>query len=136
MTSKEHAEYNRLTEEMEADFLILTATFMGYCEDIIFGEEIPEIKYYCFHFYNDNYSKSIFQRLSYRIERLLKRMPKDFRAWQINGFSNLLIYLKEPITKELDEKYKAENYLYWRNVVIADPELAHNSSFRKYLLAL
>lgn len=38
MTSPEYTEYERLTKNMEADFLILTPTFMGYLEDVIFGE--------------------------------------------------------------------------------------------------
>jgi hypothetical protein len=136
MTSPEYTEYERLTKNMEADFLILTPTFMGYVEDVIFGEEEPDLRYYCFHFYNDSYLSHIFQRLSYRIEKLLKRTDSQRFPNLANGFINLLIYLKEPIARKDDEKYKAENYLYWRNVVIADPQLAYNSSFRKYLTAL
>lgn len=136
MTSAEHNHYDQITEYMEADFLILTPTFMGYLEDVIFGEEHPELRHYCFHFYNDSYLSHIFQRLSYRIEKLLKRTDAERFPNLANGFINLLIYLKEPIARKNDEKYKAENYLYWRNVVIADPQLAYNSSFRKYLVAL
>ena len=136
MTSPEYTEYERITKNMEADFLILTPTFMGYVEDVIFGEEHPELRHYCFHFYNDSYLSHIFQRLSYRIEKLLRRTDAQRFPNLANGFINLLIYLKEPIALKDDEKYKAENYLYWRNVVIADPELAYNSSFRKYLTVL
>lgn len=136
MTSPEYTEYDRLTKNMEADFLILTPTFMGYLEDVIFGEEEPDLRYYCFHFYNDSYLSHIFQRLCYRIEKLLKRTDALRFPNLANGFINLLIYLKEPIVSKDDEKYKAENYLYWRNVVIADPQLAYNSSFRKYLVVI
>ncbi|WP_231433809.1 hypothetical protein [Chryseobacterium sp. Leaf313] len=82
MTSPEYTEYERLTKNMEADFLILTPTFMGYVEDVIFGEEEKDLRFYCFHFYNDSYLSHIFQRLSYRIEKLLKRerMPRDFQT--------------------------------------------------------
>lgn len=136
MTSPEYTEYERLTKNMEADFLILTPAFMGYIEDVIFGEEEPDLRFYCFHFYNDSYLSQIFQRLSYRIEKLLKRTDAQRFPNLANGFINLLIYLKEPIVRKDDEIYKAENYLYWRNVVIADPQLAYNSSFRKYLTVL
>lgn len=136
MTSPEYTEYERLTKNMEADFLILTPTFMGYVEDVIFGEEHPELRHYSFHFYNDAYLSHIFQRLSYRIEKLLKRTDAQRFPKLANGFINLLIYLKEPIARKDDEKYKAENYLWWRNYIISDPQLAYNSSFRKYLIAL
>lgn len=136
MTSPEYTEYERLTKNMEADFLILTPTFMGYVEDVIFGEEEPDLRYYCFHFYNDSYLSHIFQRLSYRIEKLLRRTDAQRFPNLANGFINLLIYLKEPIARKEDEKYKAENYLWWRNEIIRDPILAHNSSFRKYLTVI
>ena len=121
---------------MEADFLILTPTFMGYVEDVIIGEEEKDLRYYCFHFYNDSYLSHIFQRLSYRIEKLLKRTDAQRFPNLANGFINLLIYLKEPIVRKDDLEYKAENFLWWRNEIIRDPILAHNSSFRKYLTVL
>lgn len=136
MTSPEYTEYERLTKNMEADFLILTETFMGYVEDVIFGEEEKDLRYYCFHFYNDSYLSHIFQRLSYRIEKLLNRTDAHRFPNLANGFINLLIYLKEPIVRQDDLEYKAEHYLWWRNEIIRDPILAHNSSFRKYLTAL
>lgn len=136
MTSREYQEYDRLTEDMEADFLILTAKFMEYCEKIIFGEDFPEIKYYCFHLYNDNYSSQTFQRLSYRIDKLLIQTDAKKFPNLANGLTDLLIYLKEPIAREKDQLYRAENYLWWKNAVIADPQLAYSSSFRKYLQIL
>lgn len=115
---------------MDADFLLLTPVLMEFVEDVIFGEEERELRYYCFHFYSDSYLSHIFQRLSCRIEKLLKeRMPKDFRTSQSNLLA--LIYLKEPIVWAKDEKYKAENYLCLRSVVFADPKV-----FRKYLTIL
>lgn len=136
MTSPEYTEYERPTKDVEADFLILTPTFMGYVEDVIFGEEEPDLRHYCFHFYNDAYLSHIFQRLSYRIEKLLKRTDAQRFPNLANGFINLLIYLKEPLVRENDLEYKAENYLWWRNYIISDPQLAYNSSFRNYLVAL
>ncbi|SHM93664.1 hypothetical protein SAMN05444360_12234 [Chryseobacterium carnipullorum] len=52
MTSKEYTEYDRLTHEMELHFIALTPQFMEYCENVIFGDEIEDLRYYCFHFYN------------------------------------------------------------------------------------
>jgi len=136
MTSPEYTEYERLTKNMEAHFLILTPTFMGYVEDVLFAVEEPDLRYYCFHFYNDSYLSHIFQRLSYRIEKLVKRTDAQKFPSLTNGIINLLIYLKEPIVRQDDEKYNAENYLWWRNVVIANPVIVQNSSFKKYLQVL
>lgn len=136
MTSAEYTKYDRLTDDMELDFLALTPLFMGYCEDVIFGDEINDLRHYCFHYYNDNYLSHLFQKLSYRIERLYKQIDSEQFPNLSNGFANLLIYLKEPIAREEDLEYKAENFVYWRNQVLQDPALAYNSSFRKYLVAL
>lgn len=133
MTPAEHAEYDRLTEGMEMDFIVLTESFMGYCEDIIFGHDYPEIKYYCFHLYNDNYTSRIFLRLSYRIEKLYKKIDPSRYPDLSNGFANLLIYLKEPIARLSDRDYIAENFTYWRGEIVKDPELSYSGSFRKYL---
>lgn len=104
MNAREQIQYDRLTHEMELDFIALTPTFMGYCEDVIFGEEIEDLRYYCFHFYNDNYLSHIYQKLSHRIERLYKKVDSEQFPDLFNGFSNLLIYLKEPIVRESDLK--------------------------------
>lgn len=136
MTSKEYTEYDRLTHEMELHFIALTPQFMGYCEDVIFGEEIAELSYFCFHFYNDNYLSQLYQKLSHRIERLYKKIDSEQFPDLSNGFANLLIYLKEPIAREKDLEYKAENFVFWRNQILQDPALAHNGSFKKYLVAL
>ncbi|WP_343687848.1 hypothetical protein [Chryseobacterium gleum] len=117
---------------MELHFVALTSSFIRYCEDIIFGCDYPEIRYYCYNLYNDNYTKNIFSKLSYRIERLLanqKLYPNLF-----DGFSNLLIYLKEPIVRENDEQYREENFEFWRKKVCLDPELTRSGSFVKYLM--
>lgn len=53
MTSLEYTEYNRITDEMELDFIALTPLFMEYCEDVILRKEIEDLRHYCFHFYND-----------------------------------------------------------------------------------
>lgn len=136
MTSAEHTEYDRLTHEMELHFIALTPQFMGYCEDVIFGEEIAELSYYCFHFYNDNYLSHLYQKLSHRIERLYKKIDSEQFPDLSNGFANLLIYLKEPIARENDKEYRELNFQYWREVVIRDEVLRHNGSFRKYLMAI
>ncbi len=136
MTSQEHTEYDRLTHEMELHFIALTPLFIEYCENVIFGEEIEDLRYYCFHFYNDNYLSHLYQKLSYRIERLYKEVDSKQYPNLSNAFANLLIYLKEPITRENDLEYKAENFVYWRNQILQDPALARNGSFRKYLVAL
>jgi len=136
LTSPEYTEYDRLTHEMELDFLALTPLFMEYCENVIFGEEIEDLRYYCFHFYNDNYLSHLYQKLSYRIERLYKEIDPEQFPTLSDGFANLLIYLKEPIARENDREYKAENFVYWRNQILQDPSLAHNGSFRKYLQVL
>lgn len=136
MTSLEYTEYDRLTYEMELNFIALTPLFMGYCEDVIFGEEIQDLRYYCFHFYNDNYLSHLYQKLSYRIERLYKEMDSEQFPDLSNGFANLLIYLKEPIARENDLEYKTENFVYWRKQILQDSSLAYNGSFRKYLLDL
>jgi len=136
MTSPEYTEYDRLTHEMELHFIALTPLFMEYCENVIFGEEIEDLRYYCFHFYNDNYLSHLFQKLSYRIERLYKGIDCVLYPNLSDGFANLLIYLKEPIARENDLEYKAENFVYWRNQILQDPTLAHNGGFRKYLVAL
>lgn len=129
----EHAEYDRLTEGMEMDFIALSESFLGYCEEIIFGNDFPDIKYYCFHLYNDNYTSGIFLRLSYRIEKLYQKIDHVQFPELSHGFANLLIYLKEPITRETDENYRAENFIYWQDQIITDPQLAYNGSFKKYL---
>jgi len=136
MNQKEHTEYDRLTHEMEIHFIALAPQFMEYCENVIFGEEIEDLRYYCFHFYNDNYLSHLFQKLSHRIERLFKQVDPEQFPDLSNGFANLLIYLKEPIAWEKDLEYKAENFVYWRNQILQNPALAHNGSFRKYLVAL
>ncbi|MDQ0781354.1 hypothetical protein [Chryseobacterium sp. W4I1] len=136
MTQSEHNEYDRLTHEMELHFIALTPLFMEYCENVIFGEEIEDLRHYCFHFYNDNYLSHLYQKLSYRIERLYKEVDSLQYPNLSDGFANLLIYLKEPIARENDLEYKAENFVYWRNQILQDPALAHNGSFRKYLVAL
>lgn len=133
MTSLEYTEYDRLTEDMEFDFIVLTSEFLLHCEHIIFGEDYPDLKYYCFHLYNDSYSSKIFQKLSYRIERLYKQIDSEQFPDLSNGFANLLIYLKEPIARENDEEYKEIIFRYWREVVIRDEVLIHNGSFRRYL---
>ncbi|MDR4892289.1 MULTISPECIES: hypothetical protein [unclassified Chryseobacterium] len=134
MTSLEYTEYNRLTDEMELDFVALSSSFMGYCEEIIFGCDYPEIRYYCFHLYNDNYTKNIFSKLSCRIGRLLTNTDQNLYPNLFDGFSNLLIYLKEPIVRENDEQYRKENYDFWREKVCLDTELAKSGSFLKYLV--
>ncbi|WP_223559600.1 hypothetical protein [Chryseobacterium lathyri] len=121
---------------MELHFIALTPLFIEYCENVIFGEEIEDLRYYCFHFYNDNYLSHLYQKLSYRIERLYKEVDSKQYPNLSNAFANLLIYLKEPITRENDLEYKAENFVYWRNQILQDPALARNGSFRKYLVAL
>lgn len=133
MTSSEYSEYARLTDEMELHFAALTSSFLGYCEDIIFGCDYPEIRYYCYHLYNDNYTKNIFSKLSYRIERLLTKTDQTLYPNLFDGFSNLLIYLKEPWVRENDPEYQEENYQYWRKKVCLDPELTRSGSFLKYL---
>lgn len=60
---------------MKVYFLILTPTFMRYIEDVIFEEE-TDLRYYCFHFYNDSYLSHVFQRLSYCTEKLLSGRSK------------------------------------------------------------
>lgn len=105
MIPSESIEYNRLTHKMEMHFIALTPKFMGYCEDIIFGDDLAGIRYYCFHFYNDNYLSHIYQKLSHRIERLYKQIDSDLYPDLSNGFANLLIYLKEPIVRENDQEY-------------------------------
>lgn len=119
---------------MEADFLALGDTFMSYVEEIIFGLEVEDISYYCFHLSNDNYTKNCYSKLSYRIEKLLNQTDPKLYPNLFDGFSNLLIYLKEPIVRENDPEYKEENYLYWRKKVCLDPELTRSGSFLKYLL--
>lgn len=136
MTSPEFTEYDRLTHEMELDFIALTPQFMEYCENVIFGEEIEDLSYYCFHFYNDNYLSHLYQKLSYRIERLYKEVDPEQFPNLSDGFANLIIYLKEPIARENDLEYKADNFVYWRNQILQDPSLVHNGSFRKYLQIL
>jgi len=79
MTAKEYTKYYHLTHEMELHFIALTPQFMGYCEDVIFGEEIEDLRYYCFHFYNDDHLSHLYQKLSQRIERLYKKIdPEQF----------------------------------------------------------
>lgn len=137
MTQAEHAEYNSLTEGMEMDFIALSESFLGYCEEIIFGNDFPDIKYYCFHLYNDNYTSGIFLRLSYRIEKLYQKIDQIKFPDLSHGLANLLIYLKEPILREQDKEYKAENYRYWLEVIRQDPDLVIKSNaFRKYLTAI
>ncbi|HCA10029.1 hypothetical protein [Chryseobacterium sp.] len=136
MTSQEYTEYERLTHEMELHFIALTPQFMEYCENVIFGEEIEDLRCYCFPSIMTNYLSHLYQKLSHRIERLYKQVgPEQFPDLS-KGFVNLLIYLKEPIVRENDLEYKAENFVYWRNQILQDPALAHNGSFRKYLVAL
>ncbi|WP_139785422.1 hypothetical protein [Chryseobacterium phocaeense] len=67
---------------------------MGYCEDVIFGEEIEDLRHYCYHFYNDNYTSHLYQKLSFRIERLYKEIDSIEYPGLSDGFANLLIYLK------------------------------------------
>ncbi|MDP9959159.1 hypothetical protein [Chryseobacterium lathyri] len=101
-----------------------------------YSDEIDDLRYYYFHFYNDNYLSHLFQKLSYRIERLYKKVDPDQFPDLSNGLANLLIYLKEPIARENDLEYKAENFVFWRNQILQDPALAYNGSFRKYLVVL
>ncbi|MFP7658119.1 hypothetical protein [Chryseobacterium proteolyticum] len=118
---------------MEMHFIALTPSFMGYCEVIIFGDDFPGIKYYCFHFYNDNSLSNIYQKLSHHIERLYKQIDSNLYPDLSNGFAKLLIYLKETIARENDQKYREENFKHWYEVVIRDEVLIHNESFKKYL---
>ncbi|MFP3593327.1 hypothetical protein [Chryseobacterium sp. SIMBA_038] len=53
MTSLEYTEYDHLTYEMELHFIAFTP-FMEYCENVIFGQEIEDFQYFCFHFCKDN----------------------------------------------------------------------------------
>ena len=119
---------------MEADFLVLGNIFMSYVEEIIFGLEVEDISYFCFHLANDNYTKNCYSKLSYRIEKLLKQTDQKLYPNLFDGFSNLLIYLKEPIVRENDEQYRKENYEFWSKKVCLDPELTRSGSFLKYLL--
>lgn len=105
MTQPDHEEYERLTEDMEADFLVLGDSFMEECENIIFGGDYPDLKYFCFHLYNDNYTKMTFSKLSYRIEKLYIQTDSKLYPGLLEGFGNLLIYLKEPILRESDREH-------------------------------
>lgn len=119
---------------MEVDFLILGDAFMEECENIIFGGDYPDLKYFCFHLYNDNYTKMISSNLSYRIEKLYSQTDSKLYPGLSEGFGNLLIYLKEPL-RENDKEYIADNYMYWRYEIIKEPKL-HSGSFRKYLISI
>lgn len=137
MTSAEHKHYDQITEYMEADFLLLGDSFLTDVEEIIFGNDVEDFKYYCFHIYNDNYLNTTYTKLSYRIEKLIKQTDMDIYPNLFDGFSNLLIYLKEPILREQDQEYKAENYKYWLEVIRKDPDLVRiSNAFRKYLTAM
>lgn len=134
MAPSEYNHYQDITSFMEADFLVLGNTFMRYVEEIIFGDDTEDMRYYCYHLYNDNYTKNIFSKLSYRVERLLNKTDQKLYPNLFDGFSNLLIYLKEPIVRENDPEYKEENYQYWRKKVCLDLELTRSGSFVKYLM--
>lgn len=137
MTSAEHNHYDRITENMEADFLLLGDSFLTDVEEIIFGNDVEDFKYYCFHVYNDLYLKAAYTKLSYRIIKLINQTDSTKFPNLFDGFSNLLIYLKEPILREQDQEYKADNYRYWLEVIRKDPEIVRMSNaFRKYLTAI
>lgn len=135
MTSPEYTEYERLTEGMEFKFSALSETFMQCCENVIFGDEDKELPFICYHYYNDSYFEPKYNRLCVVAERLYHQTDESQFPNLKNGFANLIIYLREPKTRENDKEYKNANIKYWRDMVASDEVLRGNGSFRKYLFS-
>jgi len=133
MTSPEHTEYDRLTEGMEFKFSALTFDFLGHCENIIFGEEYTDLRYFCFHYYFDLSYEVVYNKFCVVMERLHRETDERQFPSLKNGFANLLIYLREPKARENDQEYKVHNLKYWRNMVITDSVLQGSRAFQKYL---
>lgn len=134
MTSPEYEEYEILTKGLEFEFRALTFDFLQHCENIISGSEYTDLRYFCYHFYNNAYFKSEYERFVSTIETIFTKIDKDLYPELNNGFSNLLIYLREPKARENDKEYKNANIKYWRDMVASDEVLRGNGGFRKYLI--
>jgi len=133
MHTREFDEYERLTEGMEIRFSALTFDFLFHCENIIFGIEYTDLKYFCFHLYNCDVTHDIYERFTFAIEKCNKEIDVRHFPDLSNGFVNLLIYLREPKARETDLQYLQESTAYWRSMVIEADELRHNNRFWKYL---
>ena len=133
LSNREISQYETLTEGMEFEFSALSFDFLRHCENIIFGIENYEIKFFCYHLYSDYKLRETYQKFSDYIELVFSEIePKKFPNLKDN-FANLIIYLKEPKAKENDLEYKNANNEYWRKIVSSSKELSSHSSFRKYL---
>ena len=134
MHTREYEEYERLTKGLEFEFRALTFDFLHHCENIIEGSEYTDLRYFCFHFYNDSHLQSEYERFVSFIENLFTEINKQLYPDLNNGLSDLLIYLREPRAKADDLEYKNANIKYWRDMVSGDDGLQSNRSFNKYLV--
>lgn len=116
MHTREYEEYERLTKGLEFEFRALTFDFLQHCENIISGSEYTDLRYFCYHFYNNSHFKSEYERFVSTIETIFTKIDKDLYPELNNGFSNLLIYLREPKARENDLEYKNTNIKYWRGI--------------------
>lgn len=133
LQSIEIKEYERLTEKKLFEFSALSFDFLLHCENIIFGLENYEVKYFCYYFFHDAYLKGVYEYFTKYIEEIFSQIDKHKFPNLKDNFTNLIIYLKEPKAKENDKEYKNANNEYWRKIVSSSKELSGHSSFRKYL---
>lgn len=127
-------EYHRLTKGMEVEFLSLPDSFMHHCEQIVFGNEYKDLSYFCFHLYTDIFHREHYERLSQAMEYTYNEIDRTQFKNLANNIANLLIFLREPMARENDDEYKAENLQYWRDMVKDDELLMSKKEFRKYVL--
>lgn len=107
---------------------------MHHCEQIIFGNEYKELSYFCFHLYTDTFYREHYERLSQAMEYAYNEIDSNKFKNLANNLANLLIFLREPMARENDDDYKAENFRYWRDMVKDDELLMSKKEFRKYLI--
>ena len=131
---KEILKYEALTKGMEFEFSALSFDFLRHCENIIKGTEIYEIKYFCYHLYNDLYLRGVYENFSQTIEMIFSDVDGHSYPALKNNLANLLIYLREPKVKEGFEVYEQINRKYWYDIVVDSEELSNHTSFRKYIL--
>lgn len=117
MHTREYEEYERLTKGLEFEFRALTFDFLQHCENIIEGSEYTDLRYFCFHFYNDSHLQSEHERFVSFIEKLFTEIDKQLYPDLNNGLSNLLIYLREPKARQLDQDYIKANKKFWNDLI-------------------
>lgn len=130
----ETKEYHRLTRGMAVEFMILPTSFMAHCDQVIYGNEYSQFRYFCFHLHSDTYYKNYFSELCKVVEIVHGHVERRKYPNLANNTANLLILLKEPEARKKDKEYQSDNKRFWREMVWDDELLMSKKEFKKYVM--